>query len=332
LAKAEDAMTLGRRQFLQLAAATAVLPAASSSAWSQSYPARPVRLLVGYAPGGTYDMLARLIGQWLSEHLGQPFVIENRPGASSNIATEAVVRSAADGCTLLLAGPANAINAALYGNLNFDFIRDIAPVAGIARDPLVMVIHPSLPTRSLSEFIAYAKANPGRINMASPGNGSSGHVAGELFKMMAGVDMVHVPFRGAAPAVTALLGGQVDLYFGAAPASIGYVRAGGLRALAVTTATRSLALPEIPSISEFVPGYEASAWYGVGAPRGTSIAIVQRLNQEINAALGNPRIKARLADQGSTVIPSSPAEFGKLVAEETEKWSKVVRAANIKAG
>jgi tripartite-type tricarboxylate transporter receptor subunit TctC len=330
--KAKDAMTLKRRQFLQLAASAAMVPAVSSVAWSQIYPSRPVRLIVGYAAGGTYDLLARLIGQWLSEHLGQPFVIEDRPGAASNIATETVVRAMADGYTLLLVGPANAINASIYDKLNFDFIRDISPVAGIARDPLVMTVHPSLPTNSVPEFIAYAKVNPGKINMASPGSGSSGHVAGELFKMMTGVKMMHVPYRGAAPALTDLLGGQVQAYFGAAPALIEYVRSGKLRALAVTSARRCQAMPEIPTMGEFVAGYEASAWYGVGAPKATPVAVIERINQQINAALGDSSIKTRLADQGSIVIPGSPADFGKLIAEETEKWSKVIRAANIKVG
>jgi|SRR5271169_4025441 tripartite-type tricarboxylate transporter receptor subunit TctC len=325
-------MNLQRRQFLRLTASAAVLSAMSSFAWSQTYPAQPVRVMVGYPAGGTYDLLARLMAQWLSEHLGQPFVIENRPGAASNIATETVVRAMADGYTLLLAGPANAINASIYDKLNFYFIRDIAPVAGITREPLVMTVHPSLPTNSVPEFIAYAKANPGKINMASPGNGSSGHVAGELFKMMTGVAMVHVPYHGAAPALTDLLGGQVQVYFGAAPALIEYVRSGKLRALAVTSATRCHAMPDIPTVGEFVAGYEASAWYGIGAPKATPVAIIARINQEINAALGDSGIKARLADQGSTVIPGSPADFGRLIAGETEKWAKVIRAANIKVG
>ena len=323
-------MTLQRRQFLRLTASAAVLSARSSHAWSQTYPSRPVRVMVGYPAGGTYDLLARLVGQWLSEHLGQPFVIENRPGAASNIATEAVVRATADGYTLLLAGPANAINATLYDKLNFDFIRDIAPVAGITREPLVMTVHPSLPTQSVPEFIAYTNANPGKINMASPGNGSSGHVAGELFKMMTGVSMVHVPYRGAAPALTDLLGGQIQVYFGAAPALIAYVRSGELRALAVTTATRSEALPEIPTVGESVPGYEASAWYGVGAPKNTPPEVINKLNKEINAALSDRVLKARLVDQGSTVLTGSPAEFGRLIAEETEKWATVVKFSGMR--
>jgi tripartite-type tricarboxylate transporter receptor subunit TctC len=325
-------MILQRRQFLRLTASAAMLPAMPSLAWPQTYPARSVRVIVGYPPGGTYDFLARLMGQWLSEHLGQPFVVENRPGAGSNIATETVVRAMADGYTLLLAGPANAINASLYDKLDFNFIRDIAPVGGITREPLVMTINPSLPINSLREFIAYAKANPGKINMASPGNGSSGHVAGELFKMMTGIDVVHVPYRGAAPALTGLLGGHVQVYFGAAPALIRYVRSAKLRALAVTSATRCQALPEIPTVAEFVLGYEATAWYGVGAPKATPVAIIERINREINAELSDSDIKARLADQGSTVIPGSPADFGRLIAAETEKWAKVIRAANIRVG
>ena len=276
------------------------------------------------------DIVARLIGQWLSERLGQPFIIENRPGAGSNIATEAVVRAPPDGYTLLLVGPPNAINATLYDKLNFNFIRDIAPVASIVRVPNVMVVNPSVPAKTVPEFIAYAKANPGKINMASAGIGSSAHVAGELFKMMTGVDMVHVPYRGAAPALTDLLGGQVQVCSPRMPASIEYIKAGKLRALAVTTATRSEALPDVPTVGEFVPGYEASSWYGVGAPKNTPAEIVDKLNKEINAALADPKIKARLADLGGTALAGSPADFGKLIADETEKWGKVIRAANIK--
>jgi tripartite-type tricarboxylate transporter receptor subunit TctC len=271
------------------------------------------------------------LGQWLSERLGQPFVIENRPGGGGNIGTEAVVRSPADGYTLLLVGPPHAINATLYDKLNFNFIRDIAPVAGIMSVSNVMVVNPSVPAKTVPEFITYAKANPGKINMASSGNGSSTHVAGELFKMMTGVDMVHVPYRGNTPALTDLLGGQVQVYFVTTPASIEYIRTGKLRPLAVTTATRSDALPDIPTVSEFVPGYEASAWYGVGVPMRTPVEIIDRLNTEINAGLADPKIKARFADLGGTVLPGSPADFGKLIAEETEKWAKVIRAANIKA-
>jgi tripartite-type tricarboxylate transporter receptor subunit TctC len=324
-------MKLPRRQFLQFAAAAAVLPRVSRLAWAQTFPTRPVQLIVGYAAGGTYDILARLISQWLSERLGQPFVIENRPGAATNIATEAVVRAPADGYTLLLVGPANAINATLYNKLRFNFIRDVLPVAGISREPLVLEVHPSLPTKTVPEFIAYAKANPGKINMASPGNGSSGHVAGELFKMMAGVNMVHVSYRGAGPALNDLLGGHVQGYFGAAPASIEYIRSGILRALAVTTATRSEALPDIPTVGEFVPGYEASAWYGLGAPKNTPPEIIDKLNGEVNAALADRKIKARLAAQGSALLAGSPADFGKLIAEETEKWGNVVKFSGMKA-
>jgi tripartite-type tricarboxylate transporter receptor subunit TctC len=323
-------MKLPRRTFLHLAAGAVTLPAFSRIAWTQSYPSRPVRWIVGFAPAGPADILARLIGQWLSERLGQPFVIENRPGAASNIATEAVVRAPADGYTLLMVGSPNAINATLYDKLNFNFIRDIAPVANIMRGPLVMVVNPSLPANTVPEFIAYAKAHPGKINMASGGNGSTPHVAGELFKMMTGVDMNHVPYRGAAPALTDLLAGQVQVYFANTPASIEHIRAGKLRALAVTTATRSDALPDLPTVGDFVPGYEASTWFGVGAPKATPAEIVEKLNKEINAGLADPKMKARLADLGGTVLAVSPADFGKLIADETEKWAKVIRTANIK--
>jgi tripartite-type tricarboxylate transporter receptor subunit TctC len=318
-----------RRRFLRVTVGVMALPAVSCRAWAQTYPVRPVRLIVGYAAGGTYDILARLIGQWLSERLGQPFIIENRPGAASNIATEAVARAVPDGYTLLMVGPANAINATLYDKLSFNFIRDIAPVAGITREPLVLEVHPSLPAKTVPELIAYAKANPGKITVASPGNGSSGHVAGELFKMMTGVNMVHVAYRGAAPALNDLLGGHVQAYFGAAPASIEYIRTGMLRALAVTTTTRSEALPEIPSVSEFVPGYEASAWYGVGAPKNTPPEIIGELNKKLNAALADPKIKRQLANQGGTVLAGSPSDFGKLLADETEKWGKVIKLAGV---
>ncbi len=294
------------------------------------YPTRPVRLIVGFTPAGATDILARLIGQWLSERLGQPFVVENRPGAGSNIGTEAVVRAPADGHTLLLVAPANAINATLYDKLNFNFIRDIAPVAGLIRVANVMEVNPSVPAKTLAEFIAYAKANPGKINMASAGNGSQQHVAGELFKMMAGVDMVHVPYRGGGPALIDLLGGQVQLFFGTTASTIEYIRTGKLRALAVTTATRSQALPDVPTVAEFVPGYEASSWYGIGAPTGTPAEIVDKLNQEINAGLADPKIKARLADMGGTALAGPPAEFGKLIADETEKWAKVVKFSGAK--
>jgi tripartite-type tricarboxylate transporter receptor subunit TctC len=324
-------MKLPRRNFLHLAAGAAALPAVSRIAFAQAYPSRPVRLIVPFTPGGAFDIMARLIGQWLSERLGQPFVIENRPGGGGNIGTEAVVRAPTDGYTLLLCGTPNAVNATLYEKLNFNFIRDIAPVAGVFRGAYVMVVNPSVPAKSIPEFIAYAKANPGKINMASGGVGSAHHVNGELFKMMAGVNLVHVPYRGAGPALVDLLAGQVQVMFAFMTSSIEYVTAGRLRALAVTTASRSEALPDVPSVGEFVAGYEASGWFGVGAPRATPAEIVDKLNKEINAALADPKIKARLADLGGTVLPGSPADFGKLIAEETEKWGKVIRTANIKA-
>jgi tripartite-type tricarboxylate transporter receptor subunit TctC len=321
-----------RRQFLHLAAAgAAALPAVSRIARAQAYPSRPVRLIVPLAPAGASDILARLIGQWLSERLGQQFVIDNRPGGGGNIGTEAVIRAPADGYTLLMVGGYNAINATLYEKLNFDFIRDIAPVAGIIRAPNVMAVNPSVPAKTIPELIAYAKANPRKLNMASPGVGTTPHVAGELFKMMTGVKMVHVPYRGSPPALTDLLGGQVQVYFGPIAGSIEYVRAGKLRALAVTTATRSEMLPDVPTVGDFVPGYETSTWSGLGAPKATPAEIVEKLNKEINASLADPKIKARLADLGGTVLPGSPADFGKHIAEETEKWAKVIRAANIKA-
>jgi tripartite-type tricarboxylate transporter receptor subunit TctC len=323
-------MKLPRRYFLHLAAGAAALPAVSRVARAQAYPTRPVRLIVPVAPGGAYDLVARLMGQWLSEQLGQPFIIENRPGAGTNIGTEAVVRAPADGYTLLLVAAANAINATLYDKLNFNFIRDIAPVAGITRAPEVMVVHPSVPAKTVPEFIAYAKANPGKLTMASGGIGSLSHVAGELFKMMAGVDMVHVPYRGQGSALTDLLGGQVQVMFAITVASIEYIKTGRLRALAVTAATRSDALPDIPTVGEFVLDYEASNWFGVCAPKATPAEIVDKLNKEINASLAEPKIKARLADFGGAVLALSPAEFGKLIADETEKWGKVIRAANIK--
>jgi tripartite-type tricarboxylate transporter receptor subunit TctC len=319
-----------RRQFLHLAAGAATLPAVSRFAWAQAYPTRPVRIIVGFAPGGVGDITARLIGQWLSERLGQPFVIENRPGAGGNIGTEAVVRALPDGYTLLLVGGWNAINATLYEKLNFKFIRDITAVAGIVRVPSVMVVHPSVPATTVPELIAYAKSKPGKITMASPGKGLPSHLAGELFKMMAGVDMVHVPYRGGGPALNDLLGGQVQVYFGTTVSSIGYIRAGRLRALAVTSATRSDVLPDIPTVGEFLPGYEASGWTGIGAPKTTPAEIVEKLNKEINAALADPKLKARLADLGGTVLALSPVDLGKLIAEETDKWGKVIRAANIK--
>jgi tripartite-type tricarboxylate transporter receptor subunit TctC len=320
-----------RRHFLHLAAGAAALPAVSRFAWAQTYPTKPVRILVGFAPGGGVDIMARLIGQWLSERLGQPFVIENRPVAGTNIATEAVVRASPDGYTLLVVSSANTINATLYDKLNFVFLRDIAPVAGIISLPFVMVANPSVPPKTVPEFTAYAKANPGKISVGSPGIGTPGHVSGELFNMMAGVSMVHVPYRGAGPALVDLLSGQVQVMFPTMPASIEYVRAGKLRALAVTTATRADALPDIPTVAEFVPGYEASQWYGVGVPKDTPTEIVDKLNKEINAGLADPKIKARLADLGGDVLVLSPADFEKYIADETEKWGNVIRALNIKA-
>jgi len=319
-----------RRQFLHLAAGAVALPAVSRIAWAQAYPARPVRIIVGQAAGSGSDTAARLIGQWLSERLGQQFIIENRPGAAGNIATEAVVRALPDGHTLLLVNAGNAINATLYDKLNFNFIRDIAPVAGIFRVPQVMEVNPSVPVKTVSEFIAYAKANPGKVNMASAGIGSVHHVAGELFKFMTGVDMVHVPYRGTTPALTDLLAGQAQVMFDVTPSSTPHIRAGKLRALAVTTATRADVLPEIPIMGDFVPGYEASAWLGFGAPKDTPGAIIGMLNREVNAGLADPAIKTRIADLGGTVLAISPAEFGKLITDETEKWAKVVKFANIK--
>jgi tripartite-type tricarboxylate transporter receptor subunit TctC len=321
---------LPRRSFLHLAAGSAALPAASRIARAQNYPTRPVRIIVGVAAGGAADSLARLMGQWLSERLGQPFIIENRPGAGSNTAAEIVVRAAPDGHTLFVAGPASAINATLYENLNFNFIRDIAPVAGIVREPLVMEVNPLIGARTVPEFVAYAKANPGTISMASAGNGTANHMSGELFKMMAGVNLTHVPYRGGAPAVTDLLGGQVQVYFDNLSASIEYIKAGKLRALAVTTATRSEALSDTPTVGEFVMGYEASSWFGIGAPKNTPTVIVEKLNKEINAGLADPQLKARLTNRGSMVIPNAPAEFGRLIAEETEKWAKVVKFTGVK--
>jgi tripartite-type tricarboxylate transporter receptor subunit TctC len=324
-------MKLPRRQFLHLAAGAATLPAALRIANAQSYPARPVRIVVGFTAGGSTDIGARLIGQWLQERLGQSFVIENRPGAGTNIATESVVRAPPDGYTLLMVGPSSAVNATLYDKLNFVFLRDIAPVASMIRQPQVMLANPSLPATTVPEFIAYAKANPGRITMASAGIGSTGHLVGEFFKMTAGVDLVHVPYRGAGPALTDLLGGQVLISFAGIAGSIEYVRSGKLRALAVTTLTRSEAPPDVPTVSEFVPGFEAGDWLGVGAPRNTPTEIIDRLNKEITAGVADPKIKARFADLGGTALALTPVEFGKFLAAETEKWAKVIRAANIKA-
>jgi tripartite-type tricarboxylate transporter receptor subunit TctC len=323
-------MKLARRRFLQLATgagATAVVPRSASA---QAYPARPVRFLVGFAAGGPTDIAARLMGQWLSERLRQQFVIENRPGAGSNIATEAVVRAAPDGHTLLLVGASAAINATLYRNLSFNFLRDIAPVASMFRVPLVMEVNPSFQAKTVPEFLAYARANPGKLNMASGGNGTPAHVSGELFKMMAGIDMIHVPYRGDSAAVTDLLGGQVQVMFPAMSASVEYIKAGKLRALAVTTTTRSEVLPDVPTLADFVPGYESSGWYGIGVPRGTPTEIVGKLNTEINSLLAEPRVKARLAELGATPLPGSPADFGRLIEEETEKWGRVVKFSGAK--
>jgi tripartite-type tricarboxylate transporter receptor subunit TctC len=321
---------LPRRQFLHLAAGAAALPAFPRVARAQTYPTRPVRIIVGFAAAGAADILARLMGQRLSDRLGQPFVVENRPGGSNGIATEIVVKAPPDGYTLLLASLANAVNATLYEKLNYNFIRDIAPVAGISRDPDVMVVNPSFPARTVAEFIAYAKANPGKINMASPGVGTSPHMAGELFKFMAGIDMAHVPYRGVAAALTDLLGGQVQVYFAPIAASIAYIKDGRLRALAVTTAARADALPDIPTVADFVPGYEVSAWFGIGAPKNVPSEIVDQLNTEINEGLTDPTMKTRLADLGSSAFVVSPADFGKFIANETEKWAKVVKSAGIK--
>jgi tripartite-type tricarboxylate transporter receptor subunit TctC len=316
-----------RRQLLHLAAGAAALPVVSRFAWAQAYPSRPVRIVVGFAPGGGTDIMARLIGQWLSERLGQQFVVENRPGAGTNIATEAVVNAAPDGYTLLLACLPNASNATLYENLKFNFIRDITPVAGIDRQPFAIEVNPSVPVNTVPEFITHASAYPGKINMASGGIGSGNHIFGEMFEMMTGVNLVHVHYRGAGPALVDLLGGQMQVMFASISSSIEYVRAGKLRALAVTTATRSPALPDIPTVADFVPGYEASFWDGIGAPKNTPAEIVDKLNKEINAALADAKMKARIADLGGTVLAGSPADFGKLIAEETERLGKVVRAA-----
>ena len=323
-------MKLPRRTFLHLAAGAAALPAMSRIARAQAYPARPVRLIAPFAAGGNVDLVARIMGELLFQRLGQPFIIENRPGAGTNIGTEAVVRAPADGYTLLLASPPAAINATLYEKLNFNFIRDIAPIASVIRAPFVMEINPSVPAKTVPEFIAYAKSNPGKVSMASAGIGTGPHLAGELFKIMAGANIVVVHYRGTGPALTDLIGGQVQLYFDAIPASIEHIRAGKLRALAVTTATRSELLPETPPLSDFLTGYEVSFWSGIGAPKNTPIEIVERLNKDINAALADPKVKARFADLGGTVLTGSPTDFGNLIADETEKWGKVIRAANIK--
>ncbi|QDW39771.1 tripartite tricarboxylate transporter substrate binding protein [Bradyrhizobium sp. KBS0727] len=323
-------MKLQRRQFLQLAAGAAALPVTSGVAGAQTYPARPVRLVIGYTPGGSADLTARLMGQWLSERLGQSFVIENRPGGGTNIATEAVVRAAPDGYTLLLVAPANAINATLYDKLNFDFLRDTEPVAGIIRFPNVVVVNPALPIHSIPELIAYAKANPGKLNMASSGNGSTIHMSGELFKMLTGINMVHVPYRGGAPALTDLIAGQVQVMFDNIPTCAEHVKSGKLRGLAVTSTTRSEVLPDLPVVADFLPGYEASAWYGIAAPKGTPPEIIERLNKAVNEVLADPKAKARFAELGAFLLPGSAVDFGKLLENETDKWGKVVRFAGAK--
>lgn len=325
-------MNSSRRQFLHRTAGAAVLATVPCIARAQVYPLRPVRIVVGFPAGGSVDIVARLIGQWLSERLGQQFLVENRPGASSNIATEAVANAPADGYALLLASTSNAILASLYDRLNYNFIRDIAPISGIVRTPGVMETNLAFAAKSVPEFIAYAKASPTPLNMASAGTGNPTHMFGELFKMMSGVNMLHVPYRGEAPALTDLIGGQVQVYFGGLAGSIEHLRTGSLRALAVTTRSRSSALPDVPSMSEFLPGYEASAWYGIGAARNTPREIIERLNKEINAGLADPRLQARFVELGGAVIPGSPTEFGELVARETEKWAKVVRFSGARAG
>ncbi|MBI2713464.1 MAG: tripartite tricarboxylate transporter substrate binding protein [Rhizobiales bacterium] len=324
-------MKLPRRQFLHLAAGAVALPAVSRLAWAQAYPTQPLRLILGYPPGGSADITARLTGQWLSERLGQPVIVESRPGAGTNLATEAVVRAAPDGYTLLLVPPAAAINATLYDKLNFNFIRDIEPIAGIIRFPNVVVVNPSVPVKTIPELIAYAKANPGKLNMASSGNGSTIHMSGELFKMMTGIDMVHVPYRGGALALTDLIGGQVHVMFDNIPTSAGHIKSGKLRGLAVTGTERSAVLPDLPAVADFLPGYEASAWYGLGAPKHTPGEIIDKVNKAMNAVLADPKTKERFAELGGSTVPGSPADFGKLLADETEKWGKVVKFAGIKA-
>jgi tripartite-type tricarboxylate transporter receptor subunit TctC len=323
-------MQVHRRRFLRLLAGVPGLPAVLRSAKAEAYPSRPVRIMVGTAPGGGPDILARLIGQWLSDRLGQPFVVENKPGGSTNLATEEVAKAQPDGYTLLLLVPSNAaINGSLYNNLNYDFARDLTPVGGVSRETEVMVVNPSFPAKTAPEFISYAKANPGKINMASPGTGTGPHMAGELFKYMAGIEMTHVAYRGSAPAITDLLGGQVQVYFAPLSTSIEYVRTGKLRALGVTTAARVAALPDVPPLGDFVPGYETSTWYGIGAPKKTPAEIVDRLNKEINVSLADPGMTARLAALGSSAFPVSPDEFGKFIADETQKWAKVIKFARI---
>jgi tripartite-type tricarboxylate transporter receptor subunit TctC len=323
-------MALSRRRVLELATGTIAFAAIWRSARAQTYPTRPVRIIVGFPAGGPSDITARLIAQWLSEHLGQEFVVENRPGAASNIATEAALRAPPDGYTLLLVTSTNAVNATFYENLNFNFMSDIVPVAGIIRVPFVMEINPSIPAKTVTEFIAYAKANPGKINMASGGIGTSVHIAGELFKMMAGVNLVHVPYRGSAPALTDMISGQVHVMFDILTSSIQHIRSGALRALAVTSEMRSEALPDLPTVGDFLPGYEATAWYGIAAPKNTPSEIVDKLNNEVNAGLADPKIKARFAELASAVIPGSPADFGRLVGDEIQKWAKVVKFSGAK--
>jgi len=320
-----------RRQFLRLAAGVAAMPVVARNARAQAYPTRPVRIIVPFAAGGGTDITARVIGQWLSDHMGQQFIIENRPGGGTNIGTEAAAKAAADGYTLLMVGTSNTANVALYSKLNFDLIRDFAPVGGVIRAPHVVVVNLAMPVRTIPEFIAYANANPGKVNMASAGNGTAGHLGGELFKMLTGVKMQHVPYRGGGPALLDLIAGQVQVYFAGMPEAIEYVRTGKVRALAVGTATRTEALPNVPTVGEFVPGYESSIWFGVSAPRGTPVEIVDQLNREINIALADPKIKERYAELGSTVFPTMPVEFGKFIATETEKWGKVVKFAGLKA-
>jgi tripartite-type tricarboxylate transporter receptor subunit TctC len=323
-------MKLSRRRFLRFASAALALPASSRLARAQAWPSRPVRLIIGYTPGGSADLTARLMGQWLSEKLGQSFVIENRPGGGTNIATEAALRAPPDGYTLLLVAPANAINATLYDKLNFNFIKEAEPIAGLIRFPNVVVVNPSLPVKTIPELIAYAKANPGKLNMASSGNGSTIHMSGELFKMLTDINMVHVPYRGGAPALTDLIAGQVQVMFDNLPTCAEHVKSGKLRGLAVTSTTRSEVLPDLPTVADFLPGYEASAWYGIGAPKGTPAEIVERLNKAVNDILADPKVKAKFSEYGAMLLPGSPADFGKLLADETEKWGKVVKFAGAK--
>ena len=323
-------MKFPRRQFLHLAAGAALLPAVSRTASAQAYPTRPIRLIIGYTPGGSADLTARLMGQWLSERLGQSFVIENRPGGGTNIATEAALRAAPDGYSLLLVAPANAINATLYSKLNFNFLQEMVPIAGIIRFPNVVVVNPEVPVKTIPELIAYAKANPGKLNMASSGNGSTIHMSGELFKMLTGIDMLHVPYRGGAPALTDLLSGQVQVMFDNIPTCAEHVKSGKLRGLAVTSTTRSEVLPDLPTVADFLPGYEASAWYGLAAPKGTPPEIVETLNKAVNAILADPAAKTRFGELGAILLPGSAADFGKLVADETDKWGKVVKFAGAK--